>query len=171
MIARRSRRFLGACLWVYASIGLAAQGLGGAGTIQGIVTDPTGGPMQAVEIRLSNPLSGLTKTATTDAAGKFVFNNLPPNAYHLTIDVQGFKPVVRDVDVRSGVPIDLTFRLEVGLTESVSVVGHTEDLIERDPSAHVDVDASRIEKMPIEAQAGLNQVITMASPGVVSDSN
>src|SRR5207253_488070 len=51
------------------------------------------------------------------------------------------------------------------------VVGHAEDLLERDPTAHTDIDASRIEKMPIEAQAGLNQVITLASPGVVSDSN
>src|SRR5205823_1176289 len=77
----------------------------------------------------------------------------------------------RDVVVRSAVPIDLSLKLEVGVTESVSVVGHAEDLLERDPTAHTDIDASRIEKMPIEAQAGLNQVITLASPGVVADSN
>ena len=148
-----------------------AQGLGGAGTVQGIVTDPTGGPMQAVEVTLRNPVSGLTRTATTDATGKFTFTNLPPNSYHLTIDVQGFTPYQRDIDVRSAVPIDLSIRLDVGVAEAVSVVGHAEDLIERDPSAHTDIDASRIEKMPIEAQAGLNQVITLASPGIVADSN
>jgi len=149
----------------------AAQELGGAGTVQGTVTDPTGGVMQAVDVKLSNPVSGLARTATTDAAGKFLFRNLPPNPYHLTIEAQGFKSVERDVDVRSAVPIDVNVKLEVGAAEAVSVIGHAEDLLERDPTAHTDIDASRIEKLPIEAQAGLNQVITLASPGVVSDSN
>jgi hypothetical protein len=150
---------------------LDAQELGGAGTVQGTLTDPSGGVMQAVEVKLSNPVSGLSRTAVTDATGKFVFRNLPPNPYHMTIEAQGFKSVERDIDVRSGVPIQIDMKLEVGVTESVSVVGHAEDLLERDPTAHTDIDTSRIEKMPIEAQAGLNQVITLASPGVVSDSN
>jgi len=148
-----------------------AQGLGGAGTVQGTVTDPTGGAMQAVDVKISNPVSGLTRTATTDATGRFIFRNLPPNPYHLTVEAQGFKSVERDVDVRSAVPIEVALKLEVGATEAISVVGHAEDLLERDPTAHTDIDASRIEKMPIEAQAGLNQVITLGSPGVVSDSN
>ena len=107
----------------------------------------------------------------TDAAGKFVFHNLPPNPYHLTVEAQGFKSIERDVDVRSGVPIQVDVKLELGLTEAVSVVGHAEDLLERDPTAHTDIDTSRIDKMPIETAAGLNQVITLASPGVVADSN
>ncbi|PYQ80111.1 MAG: hypothetical protein DMG01_07090 [Acidobacteria bacterium] len=147
------------------------QELGGAGTIQGTIKDPTGGVMQAVEVKLTNPVSGLARTTTTDAAGKFVFRNLPPNPYHITVDAQGFKTFERDVDVRSAVPIILDLALEVGVTEAVSVVGHAEDLLEHDPTAHTDIDASRIDKMPIEAQAGLNQVITLASPGVVADSN
>ena len=148
-----------------------AQELGGAGTVQGTITDPTGGAMQAVDVKLSNPVSGLTRTTTTDAAGKFTFRNVPPNSYHLTVEAQGFKSAERDVDIRSAVPIDVSIRLDVGATEAVSVVGHAEDLLERDPTAHTDIDATRIEKLPIEAQAGLNQVITLASPGVVSDSN
>ena len=148
-----------------------AQELGGAGTVQGTITDPNGGPMQAVEVKLSNPVSGLSRTTTTDATGKFVFRNLPPNPYHVVIELPSYKTVERDVDVRSAVPIDLNLKMELGVTESVSVVGHAEDLLERDPTAHTDIDTARIEKMPIESQAGLNQVITLASPGVVSDSN
>src|SRR5262249_18308463 len=56
-------------------------------------------------------------------------------------------------------------------TSTVQVVGHTEDLFERDPSAHTDIDQSLIAKLPLETASGLNQVITLASPGVVSDSN
>jgi hypothetical protein len=149
-----------------------AQGLGGAGTMQGVVKDPTGGVMQAVMVRISNPVSGFSRTASTDGAGKYVFTNLPPNPYHITVEVQGFQTLERDVDVRSGVPItvDLTLSLAIAVT-NVEVVGHAEDLLERDPSAHVDIDQSLIAKLPLEASSGLNQVVTLASPGVVSDSN
>jgi len=118
-----------------------AQELGGAGTVQGTVKDPTGAVMQAVDVRIANAVPGYSRTATTDAAGKFVFRNLPPNPYHITVSAQGFRSVERDVDVRSGVPITIDLSLAVAAaTETVEVRGHAEDLLERDPSAHVDID-------------------------------
>ena len=40
------------------SIGVVqAQGLGGAGTIQGTIKDPTGGVMQSVAVTIGNPVS------------------------------------------------------------------------------------------------------------------
>jgi hypothetical protein len=150
-----------------------AQELGGAGTVQGTVKDPTGGVMVAVAVEITNPVSGLKRTATTDAAGRFVFRNLPQNPYHVAVAAQGFQKLERDVDVRSGVPIDLDLSLKLeGATSSVEVVGHAEDLLERDPTAHVDIDQSLIDKLPLaSSSSGLNQVITLASPGVVADSN
>jgi hypothetical protein len=152
--------------------GVQAQGLGGAGTVQGTVKDPTGGVMQAVEVKISNPVSGFTRTTTADANGRFVFGNLPPNSYHVSVEAQGFKSFDRDVDVRTGVPITFDIALALaGETSSVEVVGHAEDLTERDPTAHTDIDQSLMAKLPLESSSGLNQIITMASPGVVSDSN
>jgi hypothetical protein len=148
------------------------QGLGGAGTVQGTVTDQTGGVMPGVEVTISNPVSGFTRAVLTAASGKYVFSNLPPNPYHLSAEIQGFQPLARDVDVRTGVPITVDLTLAVaGTTETVNVTGHAEDLIERDPTEHTDVDQSLIAKLPLDSSAGLNQVVTLASPGVVSDSN
>jgi carboxypeptidase family protein len=161
------------CLGLSVSPPASAQGLGGAGTIQGTVTDPTGGVMQAVAVTITNPVSGFTRTAATDAAGRYVFNNLPPNPYHLAVAAQGFQTLERDVDVRTGVPITVDLSLALaGASSSVEVVGHNEDLLERSPTAHTDVDQTLIAKLPIESAAGgLNQVVTLASPGVVADSN
>jgi hypothetical protein len=88
------------------------------------------------------------------------------------VDAQGFKALERDVDVRTAVPItvDLTLAL-AGATASVEVVGHAEDLLERDPTAHTDIDQSLMSKMPLESSSGLNQIVTLASPGVIADSN
>ncbi|HEY2150692.1 MAG TPA: carboxypeptidase-like regulatory domain-containing protein [Vicinamibacterales bacterium] len=48
-----------------------AQGLGGAGTVQGTVKDPIGGVMQAVTVQIGNPVSGFTRSTTTDASGRY----------------------------------------------------------------------------------------------------
>ncbi len=164
---------VGLCLGLLAAQPANAQGLGGAGTVKGVVTDPTGGVMQAVEVTITNPVSGFSRTATTDTAGRYMFSNLAPNPYHIGVHAQGFQAVERDVDVRTGVPITLDLKLEVAAaTTSVQVVGHSEDLVERDPTAHTDVDQTLIAKLPLEVSSGgLNQVVTLASPGVVADSN
>src|SRR5947207_2887134 len=113
MLTRRWLQLLSIALLTVAATaaigvpGAYAQGLGGAGTVQGTVKDPTGGVMQAVEVRITNPVSGFSRTTTTDAAGKYVFSNLPPNPYHLSVEAQGFQRLDEDVDVRSGVPITL----------------------------------------------------------------
>ena len=171
-MARAIGVFVCVCTFAYAAAA-AAQGLGNAGVVQGTVKDPTGGVMQAVEVKLTNPLTGFSRSVTTDAMGRYAFSNLAPNPYHLTIEAQGFQAIARDVDVRSGVPITLDLTLPLaGTSSTVEVIGHAEDLVERDPTAHTDIDQSLIAKLPIESSSGgLNQVVMMASPGVVADSN
>lgn len=97
--------------------------------------------MQAVEVTIRNPVSGFSREVSTDAAGLYAFRNLPPNPYRLAVVVQGFQSIERDVDVRSAVPItlDLTLNVATAIT-AIDVVGHAEALLERNPSAHTDVD-------------------------------
>ena len=126
--------------------------------------------MVAVSVQLSNPVSGLIRTTTTDKGGTFVFRNVPPNPYQLKVSVQGFQPLQQGVDVHGSVPIEVTLTLQLtGATSSVDVVA--EELVERDPTAHTDIDQSLINKMPIESSSGLNSVVMNAAPGVVADSN
>src|ERR1700722_17001986 len=93
-------------LWatLFAWTPVSAQGLGGAGTVQGTVKDPTGGVMVAVTVDISNPVTGFKASSTTDAMGRFLFRNLAPNPYRLEVTAQGFDTLTRDVDVRSAVP-------------------------------------------------------------------
>ena len=149
----------------------SAQELGGAGTVQGTVKDPTGAVMVAATVTIANPVSGFRRETTTDQMGRFVFRNLPPNPYHVAASAQGFETLGQDVDVRSAVPINLDLNVKLaGTTQSIEVVGHS-DLIESDPSAHTDIDQSLVDKLSVDAAGGLNQVIMLASPGVVADSN
>src|SRR5258706_14438287 len=102
------------------------QGLGGAGTVQGTVKDPTGGVMPSVEVKITNPVTGFNRATTTDAVGEFIFRNLSPNPYRITVAAQGFQTLERDVTVRSSLPIDVDLSLALaGATPAVEVVGPT----------------------------------------------
>ena len=161
---------LSACL--FAAVSTGAQELGGAGTLQGTVKDTTGGVMVSASVSLSNPVSGFRRDSTTDESGRFSFRNIPPNPYHLEIAAQGFQSIEKDVEVRSSVPVELTLTIALaGASTTVEVVGHGQDLLEHDPTAHVDIDQTRVARIPLESSSGLNQVITLASPGVVADGN
>ena len=84
-----------------------AQSLGGAGTVEGVVTDPSGAAISNAQVELSNAISGYKRQTTTDATGTFRFSNLPPNPYRVQVTVSGFAPFSQDVAVRTAVPISL----------------------------------------------------------------
>ncbi|MEO8027681.1 MAG: TonB-dependent receptor [Bryobacteraceae bacterium] len=151
----------------------AAQSPGNAGTLEGVVTDPSGLAVPGAEVSISNPVSGFKRQATTDAEGTYSFRNLPQNAYHMEIHKSGFADVVSDVNVRSSVPVSIKTALTLaGERTTVNVESETSDLLDAVPSAHVDIDQSLTSKMVTTSPgSGLSDAITRSSPGVVADSN
>src|SRR5207248_6771743 len=103
---------------------------GSSTSITGTVVDPSGAVVSNAPVEIRNPVSGFSRTAVTDAAGKFVVPNVPFNPYHVTVTGQGFAPYSGDVDVRSTVPVNLNIALKVGgSAESVTVEASGGDLI------------------------------------------
>ena len=94
-------------------------------------------------------------------SGKFVFRNLAAeSAITSPLAAQGFQTLERDVDVRTRCRsmLDLTLAL-AARRRAVEVVGHAEDLLERDPTAHTDIDQSLI------ATAADRVVVRRPEPG------
>jgi hypothetical protein len=153
--------------------GPAKAQLGNSGSIDGVVKDPSGAVVAGATVEISNPVTGFHREATTDADGNFKFTNVPFNPYHLTVTAPGFAPLTQDVDVRSAVPVTLQIGLKLGASStSITVEASGADLIETEPSAHTDVDTGLIDKLPLESQSSsVSSLVTLASPGVVADSN
>ena len=124
---------------------LSASGLHAqraAGTIAGTVTDASGAVVPGATVTIENPVSGLSRTAKTDSAGHYQFNNLPLNPYHLVANAPGFTTFSADVSVRSSVPVAPAISLQVGgASTTVTVTGG--DLVENDSSLHTDLDRHR----------------------------
>jgi hypothetical protein len=151
--------------------GLWAQSAGNGGTIYGTVTDPTGALVPDATVAIENPVSGYTRTTTSDSQGHYQFTNVPLNPYHLVVTVKGFSPHSQDVDVRSSVPVTVKNVLTVG-GESTTVEVTGSDLLENDSTFHTDIDRGLFNKLPLESQSSsLSSLVTLASPGVAADSN
>ena len=145
---------------------------GNSGSIAGTVVDESGAVVPNAAVEISNPVSQYQRSTVTDAAGKFVFPNLPLNPYHVTVTVAGFASYASDVDIRSAVPLALSVSLKVeGSTTSVTVESGG-DLVETEPTFHTDVDRTLFDKLPLEStSSSISSLVTMASPGVAADSN
>ena len=146
---------------------------GNSTSITGTVLDPSGAVVVGAGVEVRNPVSGYSRSAVTDAAGKFTIPNVPFNPYHVTVTGEGFAPYAQDVDVKSSVPINLSINLKVtGSSEVVTVESTAEDLLENTSTFHTDVDRGLFDKLPLESQSSsLSSLVTLSSPGIAADSN
>jgi hypothetical protein len=161
-------------LTIFFALNINAHAQSGSSTsITGTVVDQSGAVVTNATVEVRNPVSGFSRTAITDAAGKFVIPNVPFNPYHLSVTGKGFAPYAQDVDVRSTVPLNLSIGLKVaGSAENITVEANGADLLENTPTFHTDVDRGLFDKLPLESQSSsLSSLVTLSSPGIAADSN
>src|SRR5436305_9774390 len=62
-----------------------------SGSIAGTVTDPQQAAIAGATVTVTDEAKGFSQKAITDAEGRFVFPQLPPATYTISIEAQGFK--------------------------------------------------------------------------------
>jgi hypothetical protein len=144
-----------------------------SGSIEGVVKDASGGVLSNATVEISNPVTSLRRQTTTGSGGDFRVTNLPFNPYRVTVTAKGFSNYSQDVDVRSAVPTNLDISMKLGTTsENITVEATGAELLETESTPHTDVDREIFDKLPLEsASSSLSSLVTLASPGVVADSN
>jgi hypothetical protein len=148
------------------------QSAGNAGTVTGVVSDPAGAVVPNATVTLSNAVSGLTRTVTSDNSGTYTITNVPFNTYRLTISAADLAPLTATVAVQSTVPVmhDATLQI-VSASTTVDVTATSGDLIETDPVDHTDIDRDLFQKIPLAGTSSVSALVTLASPGISADSN
>lgn len=94
------------------------------GSIGGTIKDSNGGVVPGATVTVASEAQGLTQTASTNSEGVFIFAQLPPGVYRLTVEVTGFKK-----KENSNIVLPVASRVNVGdvilelgsLTETVTV--------------------------------------------------
>ena len=143
-----------------------------SGTLRGTVLDPSGAAIVDAAVEIQNPVSHYDRTVQTDSQGKFEFDNVPYNNYHITANAASFQNAEQDIDVRSPVPMDLKFTMKIGTATTSVTVETGQDLVETESTTHTDIDRGLFDKVPLESQSSsLSSLVTLASPGISADSN
>jgi carboxypeptidase family protein/TonB-dependent receptor-like protein len=117
--------------WFALPTGLQAQSAANSGQIAGQVMDPSGAVVTEVEVSARNKDTNYTRTATTDAAGRYAIGPVPIGTYEVTIKPTNMEPSSQEVHVSLGGRAAADFHL--GMTavhESINVVGDAPAVIE-----------------------------------------
>jgi Carboxypeptidase regulatory-like domain/TonB-dependent Receptor Plug Domain len=100
-----------------------AFGQSGAGSITGTVKDSNGAAVAGAIVTIVNPAKSIAQTATANEDGIFVFPQLPPGDYTISVEKVGFKKVEK-----SNVVLSTADKLNAG--DFVLAVGEVAETIQ-----------------------------------------
>jgi hypothetical protein len=93
------------------------------GVIQGTVQDEQGATVSGASVEVRNLDTNLTKTLSSDENGRFVFLQLPPGRYTLSVSKQGFATLKQEefaLTVGQAANLDLKMKVS-GVSETITV--------------------------------------------------
>jgi len=97
------------------------------GSIRGEITDPSGALVPAARLTLRSGRL-FTRTAVSDQQGEFLFSQVPAGKYALTVEAAGFRNEQRQIDLKSGQNLTLSFRLKIEVQRQQFSVSGEEEL-------------------------------------------
>src|SRR5579863_989239 len=105
---------------------MLAQTTISTGSIQGVVTDPTGAVVSGAKISISDKATGRVITVATTSAGAYASGALTPGDYTLRVEATGFSTAELALTVQVGVTSTGNIKLQVGQAAQIVTVQGTE---------------------------------------------
>ncbi|MGB6945055.1 MAG: carboxypeptidase-like regulatory domain-containing protein [Bryobacteraceae bacterium] len=141
-------------------------------TISGTVSDPSGALVQGVNVTVTQTDTGVSRTASTDAAGSFILSNLPLGPYRLQAMKMGFEVYVRTgIVLRVGSSPTIALTLKVGdVNERIQVEATTSEVETRNLGVGSVVETQRILDLPLNGRQPTD-LITLSGLAVQTGSS
>src|SRR5271170_237073 len=114
------------CLFVVTPSVLFGQSAS-TGSVAGTVADPQGAAVAGAAVALTDKGTSISRTATTNDNGHYIFVDVNPGTYNLSVNKTGFRvSKVVDQVVQVGLSLTLNVTLEIGsVAETVEVSATT----------------------------------------------
>ena len=106
----------------------------GTADLVGRVTDPSGAVLPGVTVTAENEGTRVTRVATTNETGDYVFTLLPIGSYSVTIELQGFATQNSKLTLGTGDRVRVDAKLQVGAVAETVLVTGTSPLVQTDSS-------------------------------------
>jgi hypothetical protein len=144
--------------------GLPAQTF--RGVISGIITDASGAAIAGASVKLDSAATGLSRGATSNTQGEYLFADLPVGLYTITVTQSGFESRKFDrVEVAVSRTTNLDIRLGIAQQTQMVEVQASAATIETTSTALVAVvDTKTVADLPMNGR-DFRQMIKLA-PGV-----
>lgn len=135
-------------------------------SISGIVTDPTGAVVAGAAITVTDVARNINYRGTSNSTGVYSVSELPPSAYRITAELEGFRTFeVTSVSLSTQQKATLNIVLELGqVTEKVSVTGQGLLLETSSSALSAVVENKRILDLPLNGRNIYS--LTALVPGV-----
>ncbi len=139
-------------------------------SIQGVVTDPSGGVVPGATLTLTDDATNEKRTTTSNGDGIYNFGALPPDTFTLVVEKDGFQKKVLDhlqLIPEQANAINVTL-VVAGATTSVTVNASTEAALDRETATQqISITPEQIQHFP-EFERDPMQLVQLA-PGALSD--
>ena len=153
--------------WLIVSLGAVIQMKAQSATasLTGTVTDANGAVVFGANVKIANKATAFEQTRTTNGGGYFIFSQLAPSEYVLTIEQSGFATTRTNLVLNVNDQSNLRIQLKAGGATATVEVTDATSLIEESPTVKTVIDRQFIENQPLNGRSFQNLV--ELSPGVV----
>jgi hypothetical protein len=154
-----------AVLLIACSINYPAFAQAPVGTISGVVGDESGAVIPNAAIKIRNKGTGAERDVVSNAEGSFSAPSLPAGVYEVRVELKGFRTVVREATVETGLTTTADVRLPIGQTSEVVNVEAATAQVEYEKHA-VDgvVTRQQIQDLPLNGRSFMQ--LASIEPGV-----
>ncbi|HEY6246682.1 MAG TPA: TonB-dependent receptor [Pyrinomonadaceae bacterium] len=153
--------FVVCCL--FAHVVLAQSG---TATLSGDVVDQNGAVVPGAAVKIVNTATAFSRQTTTSDAGAYVFPLLPPGAYNVTVQRDGFSPVrVEHVVLNVGDQKALQIQLKAGDVNAQVTIDSDAETVRTDGSVGTVVNRQFVANIPLNGRS-FNTLLEL-TPGVV----
>lgn len=137
-------------------------------SLKGTITDPTQAAIPGAAVTARSTEKGVTRAATTDAQGVFQLQFLPPGAWELRVEANGFETQVsRNIQLTVGQIAVVNFELRVGAVSNEVLVDAAAPLVETERTQQSNtIEPTQIQNLPNVSRDFRTYVFTL--PGVSS---
>jgi outer membrane receptor protein involved in Fe transport len=121
--------------------------------LEGVVVDAQQAVLPGATVTVQNLSTGLTRTVTTDANGRYVITNLPPEGrYKLQVELPGFATEVRpDLVFNAGQRVVLNFALRLStVQETITVAGDAPMVQTTSAEVSQTIESRAFENLPVK---------------------
>ena len=121
------------------------------GSVAGTVSDPSGAVIQGAQVTLVDSNKGYDFKGTTDDSGRYLFRQVPPGTYAVSVEAKNFQPQRKEgvsLSINQNASVD--FSLKVGAAaQTVDVTAVGLELQTQDAVTGQVVDRNLINNLPL----------------------